>query len=82
VRRAIGISIHTGWGACAVVSGSLLEPEIVANEVIGILGDSDRFCFHTAAGMERGAAEKWIAHARQKAIISAKRALAPHALRD
>jgi hypothetical protein len=77
VRRAIGISIHTGWGACVVVGGSLQKPEIVANEVIEILGDSERFCFHMAAEMERAAAEKWIARTREKAIANARRALAP-----
>ena len=60
-----------------VVGGSLLKPEIVANEVIEILGDSERFCFHMAAEMTRTAAEKWIADARKKAIANAKRALAP-----
>jgi hypothetical protein len=76
-RRAIGISMHTGWGACVVVGGSLERPEIVANEVIEILGDSERFCFHMAAEMERTAAEKWIAHVRGKAIANAKQALEP-----
>jgi hypothetical protein len=37
MQRALGISIHTGWGACVVVGGSLREPEIVANEVIEVL---------------------------------------------
>lgn len=77
MQRAIGISVHTGWGACVVVGGSLAKPEIVANEVIEILGDSDRFCFHMASGMNRGAAEKWIARVRKNAIANARRALAP-----
>lgn len=77
MQRAIGISIHTGWGACVVVAGSLAKPEILANDVIEILGDSERFCFHKAATLERGAAEKWIADARSKAIVNARRALAP-----
>jgi hypothetical protein len=37
----MGISIHTGWAACVVVSGSLREPQIHANEVIEILRDPD-----------------------------------------
>jgi hypothetical protein len=77
VARALGISIHTGWAACVVVDGSLARPEIVANEVIEILGDSERFCFHMAAEMKRAAAEKWIASARTKALANAERALAP-----
>jgi hypothetical protein len=77
MQRAMGISIHTGWGACVVVGGSLAKPEIVANEVIDILDDSERFCFHMAADMKRDEAEKWIAHARQKATANARRALAP-----
>jgi hypothetical protein len=75
-RRAIGISVHTGWGACVVVGGSLREPEIVANEVIEMLGDSERFCFHIASDMEH-AAEEWIARVREKAVANARRALLP-----
>jgi hypothetical protein len=75
--RAIGISIHTGWGACVVVGGSLSKPEIVANEVVEILGDSERFCFHMAAEMKLAEAEKWIARVRKKATANATRALAP-----
>ncbi len=77
MKRAIGISVHTGWGACVVVGGTLARPEIVANQVIQILGDSERFCFHLAEKMERTAAEKWIARARKDAMENAKRALAP-----
>ena len=73
----MGISVHTGWGACVVVGGSLAKPEIVSNHVIDILGDSERFCFHMAAEMKRAAAEKWIADARRKAVANARRALLP-----
>jgi hypothetical protein len=76
-RRALGISVHTGWGACVVVGGTPLKPEIIANEVIEILSDSERFCFHKAAEMAPDAAQRWIALIRQKAIANAKRALAP-----
>jgi hypothetical protein len=69
--------MHTGWGACVVVSGTLRRPEIVANEVIELLGDSERFCFHLAAEMKRDAARDWIDRVRQKAIANARRALAP-----
>ncbi|HEU0201546.1 MAG TPA: hypothetical protein VFR86_14065 [Burkholderiaceae bacterium] len=77
MQRAIGISIHTGWAACVVVDGSPAQPQIVANEVIEILGDSERFCFHMAAEMKRSAAAEWITRARKKAIANASRALAP-----
>ena len=55
MNRAIGISIHTGWGACVLVGGSIASPEIIANPVIEILGDSERFCFHIGAAMKRTA---------------------------
>jgi hypothetical protein len=77
MRRAIGISIHTGWGACVVVAGSRSKPEIVANEVVKILDDAQRFCFHMAADMPFAAAEKWIVTAKKNALGNAKRALAP-----
>jgi hypothetical protein len=75
MRRAIGISIHTGWGACVVVGGTLQKPEIIANEVIEILEDSERFCLHRASDMEPAAAEEWVARVREKAVANAKRAL-------
>ena len=75
--RALGISLHTGWGACVVVGGSLREPQIFANEIIEILGSSERFCFHLAAEMEYAAAETWIARIKEKAVANAQRALSP-----
>ena len=75
MRRAIGISVHTGWAACVIVEGSLTEPGIVANEVIKVLEDSERFCFHIAAEMQRAAADKWITSIRKKAIANASQAL-------
>jgi hypothetical protein len=77
MRRAIGISVHTGWGACVIVAGSLAKPEIIASEIIEILGESERFCFHIAADMQFAAAKKWIASAREKAVANVTRALAP-----
>ncbi|MGQ0429016.1 MAG: hypothetical protein ACT4UQ_03700 [Gammaproteobacteria bacterium] len=76
MKRALGISVHTGWGACVVAGGSLAEPEIVANEIVEILGDSQRFCFHMAAEMKPAAASQWIARIRAKAIANARRSLA------
>ena len=75
--RALGISLHTGWGACVVVEGSLQAPHVVANETIEILEDSERFCFHLAADLEYAAAEAWIARMRAKAVANARRAIAP-----
>jgi len=60
-----------------VVGGSPRRPEIVANEVVDVLGDAERFCFHMAEAMERAEAKAWIARARKKALAEAKRALAP-----
>lgn len=77
MKRALGISVHTGWGACVLVAGTLANPEVIANEVIEILSGPDRFCFHKAAEMKRAVAERWIARARTEALANAKAALAP-----
>lgn len=69
--------MHTGWGACVVVRGSLSQPEIVANAVIELLGDSERFCFHAAAEMKLKSAEKWIERLRERALVNARQGLAP-----
>jgi hypothetical protein len=82
MQRAIGISVHTGWGACVVVGGSLAKPEIIANRLVDVLDDSERFCFHMAAEMKPAAAEKWIERVRQKALLNAKRELATLVDRD
>ena len=74
-RRALGISVHTGWGACVVVGGSPQRPEVIANQVVEILGDAERFCFHRAAEMDRGQAAKWIERTRKAAVENSKKAL-------
>jgi hypothetical protein len=76
-QASLGISPHTGWAACVVVRGTLAKPAIVANEVVDILGDAERFCFHMAEKMDLAEASKWIASMRKKALVNAKRALAP-----
>jgi hypothetical protein len=75
MKQAIGISVHTGWGACVVVGGTLVRPEILANEVIQILTGAERFCFHRAEQMARAAAESWIASIRVRALANARAAL-------
>ncbi|HMK86393.1 MAG TPA: hypothetical protein VK437_10580 [Steroidobacteraceae bacterium] len=75
MRRAIGISVHTGWAACVVVGGSPLEPEIVANEIVEVLGDAERFCYHHAAEMEPAAARERLAQLKEKAVSQARQAL-------
>jgi hypothetical protein len=73
--QAIGLSVHTGWAACVVVSGTPKKPVIVANEVIEILGDSERFCFHMAAEMKLPAAKAWLEQLRARALANARREL-------
>lgn len=77
MTRALGVSIHTGWGACVVVAGSITKPEIIANTRVEVLGDDERFCFHMAADLRHSEAEAWLAKARKKALANAKQALAP-----
>lgn len=74
---AIGITVHTGWGACVVVSGSLRKPEIVGNTVIELLEDAERFCYHRAAEMETASVPGWLVRVRTKALTQARSTLAP-----
>ncbi|HEY6514498.1 MAG TPA: hypothetical protein VIY50_00025 [Steroidobacteraceae bacterium] len=74
---AIGISVHTGWGACVVVGGSLRKPEIVGNTVIELLEDAERFCYHRAAEMDRASVPQWLQRVRGKALAQARSELAP-----
>ncbi|HJS90655.1 MAG TPA: hypothetical protein VJ738_11890 [Steroidobacteraceae bacterium] len=76
-ERAIGITVHTGWGACVVVGGSLEEPEIIANSVIELLKETERFCYHRAAQMKAPAAREWLTQMRAKALAQARSELAP-----
>lgn len=48
MSRALGISVHTRRAACVGVGGTLRQPEIVANEIVQVLADPERFCFHAA----------------------------------
>jgi hypothetical protein len=43
MNRALVVSVHTGWAACVVVGGTLRQPEIVANEIVQLLPDPERF---------------------------------------
>jgi hypothetical protein len=75
MSHTLGISVHTGWAACVVVGGSLRNPQVVANEILEILGQSERFCFHLAADMDYAAAETWIARVKERAVVNARRGL-------
>lgn len=77
LQRAMGISVHTGWGACVVVAGSLERPEVVAAGRIEVLPDNERFCFHSAAEMTPKAATEWLARLREKALSNVRRQLGP-----
>ncbi|MGH8289948.1 MAG: hypothetical protein ACREV7_13150 [Steroidobacteraceae bacterium] len=72
MQRAIGISVHTGWGACVVVGGSPRKPEIICNKVIELLGDGERFCYHRAATMKPALVQEWLGHVRVKALAQAR----------
>jgi hypothetical protein len=73
--RALGISVHTGWGACVAVEGSRRRPAILANGIVEMLGDTERFCFHMAAEMPAAQRANWIEGLRHKAIANARQAL-------
>ena len=73
----LGISVHTGWGACVVVAGSLPRPQVIASEIVELLAKPERFCFHVAAEMRLEAAERWLARVRARALGNARRGLAP-----
>ncbi|HZT01253.1 MAG TPA: hypothetical protein VFA39_03180 [Steroidobacteraceae bacterium] len=74
--RAIGISVHTGWGACVVVDGSLRHPQVIGNKVVELLDDAERFCYHRAAEMKAASARQWLARVRAKALDRARSELA------
>lgn len=77
MQWAIGISVHTGWGACVIVGGSPRKPEIAANKVIELLADPERFCFHRAAEMNPASVQEWLERIRAKALSKARSALSP-----
>ncbi len=75
MQRALGISVHTGWGACVVVGGSLRKPEILGNKVIELLGDEERFCYHRAATLKPALVQEWLGRMRSKALLQARKEL-------
>lgn len=76
MERAIGITVHTGWGACVVVGGSLREPRILGNRMIELLEGAERFCYHRAAEMEPASVPDWLSQVRAKALARARSELA------
>jgi hypothetical protein len=77
MQRAIGISVHTGWGACVIVGGSVRKPEIFSNSVIELLDDAERFCYHRAAEMNPVLVQEWLIRIRAKALAKARSELVP-----
>ncbi len=75
MKRALGLSVHTGWAAAVVVAGTPAKPVVLLRERIQILGDDERFLYHMAADMKPSAAAPWIATKRVKALRQAKAAL-------
>jgi hypothetical protein len=69
---AIGITVHTGWGACVVVGGTLRKPEIIGNTVIELLEGAQRFCYHRGAEMQAAAVPEWLARVRAQALAQAR----------
>jgi hypothetical protein len=74
---AIGITVHTGWGACVVVGGSLRNPQIIGNTVIELLDGAERFCYHRAAEMKATSVTEWLARVRARALAKGRSELAP-----
>jgi len=74
---AIGVTVHTGWGACVVVSGSLRNPQIIGNTVIELLDGAERFCYHRAAEMKAASVPEWLTRVRARALAQARSELAP-----
>ncbi|MGH8298127.1 MAG: hypothetical protein ACRES6_02445 [Steroidobacteraceae bacterium] len=77
MQRAIGVTVHTGWGACVIVGGSLRNPEIVDNKVVELLDDMERFCYHRAAEMKLELVQEWLTRVRAKALARARSELSP-----
>jgi hypothetical protein len=75
MRAALGVTVHTGWAACVVVTGSGPAPDVEARERVELLGESERFVFHRAAEMTAGQAERWLADARTRVVEGAARSL-------
>ena len=59
------------------MGGSLQKPEIVANQVIELLPERERFCYHRAATMTSDAAREWLAGVRAMALARARIELSP-----
>lgn len=76
MERAIGITVHTGWGACVVVAGSLREPQVVDTRIVELLDGPERFCYHRAAEMKATGVAEWLLEVRAKALAKARTELA------
>jgi hypothetical protein len=72
---AIGVTVHTGWGAALVAAGSLRAPSALAREEVELLGDEERFVFHRAAEMPRARAAQSVARAKKESTARAAAAV-------
>jgi hypothetical protein len=64
------------------IAGLRREPEIVANQVIEVLEGAERFCYHRASEMEAASVRAWMQRVRAKALVQARKELAPLLSRD
>lgn len=72
MSNALGISIHTGWAACVVVRRSPTKREVLANRIVHVLTEPERFCFHRASEMPIEAAAGWLSELRARALKNAR----------
>jgi hypothetical protein len=75
-RCAIGISVHTGWGVCVAVAGSLKAPRVLAREELRYADDLHRFVFHRAAEMDLADARRFVARTFEEVAEAAVSAFA------
>lgn len=70
-EAALGFSVHTGWAACVIATGSLESPALPVRERIDLLGQADRFVFHMAAELAPAAGRRLVARAEKLATGAA-----------
>jgi hypothetical protein len=76
IEAAAGLSVHTGWAICVVVTGTLKKPGIPLRERVGTLSNQDRFAFHVAEKLPIADAKRSVARATKIAVADYDKALA------
>jgi predicted component of type VI protein secretion system len=78
-KAALGVRMHSGWGALVAIGGAPLDFEVLARRRLIVAADTHaaKFPYHHAQEIGLAAGETYLAHCRTEGLRLARAALRP-----